>query len=251
MEEWMTVLFVSHGAPTLLIEDDPAKGAMERLGRDLPKPKAILCVSAHWETDAPAVSAATRPETIHDFYGFPEELYRLRYPAPGAPELARRVADLIGAAEDPDQGLDHGAWCPLSLMYPEADVPVAQLAIQHARGPAHHVALGRALRPLREEGVMILASGSATHNLRALAWQGGSTPDWAREFDDWLDTTLRAGAVDDLVDYRSQAPHGAMAHPRDEHLLPIHVAAGAGGKARAVYRGFSKGALSMAAYAFD
>lgn len=247
----MSVVFVSHGAPTLLIEDDPAKEAMRRLGRDLPRPKAVLCVSAHWETDAPAVSAAARPETVHDFHGFPEALYRLQYPAPGAPALARRVAELTGAVEDPSQGLDHGAWCPMMLMYPDADIPVAQLAIQHARGPAHHVALGRALRPLRDEGVLILASGSATHNLRLLAWDGGPVPAWAREFDDWLDGTLRAGAVDDLVAYRTKAPHGALAHPRDEHLLPIHVAAGAGGKARAVYRGFSKGALSMAAYAFD
>lgn len=247
----MSVVFVSHGAPTLLIEDDPAKEAMRRLGRDLPRPKAVLCISAHWETEAPAVSAATKPETIHDFYGFPEELYRLRYPAPGAPALARRAAELVGAAEDPDQGLDHGAWVPMMLMYPDADMPVAQLAIQHALGPKHHVALGRALKPLRDEGVMILASGSATHNLRALSWQGGATPAWAREFDDWLDATLKAGAVDELVDYRTKAPHGAIAHPRDEHFLPIHVAAGAGGKAKAAYRGFSKGALSMSAYVFD
>lgn len=247
----MSVVFVSHGAPTLLIEDEPAKDAMRRLGRELPRPKAVLCISAHWETDAPAVSTAARPETIHDFYGFPEELYRLRYPAPGAPALGRRAAELTGAATDETQGLDHGAWVPMTLMYPDADMPVAQLSIQHALGPAHHVRLGRALKPLRDEGVMILASGSATHNLRLLSWQGGPTPAWARDFDDWLDRTLGAGAVDDLIDYRTKAPHGATAHPRDEHFLPIHVAAGAGGKARAAYRGFAKGALSMAAYVFD
>ncbi|MBM3554161.1 MAG: dioxygenase [Alphaproteobacteria bacterium] len=243
-------VFVSHGAPTLLIEEDPVKAALVDLGRVLPRPKAVLCVSAHWESPAPLASRAPRPETIHDFFGFPRELYELRYPAPGAPDLARRVAGLVpGLGLDAERGLDHGAWVPLMLMYPEADIPATQLSIQHPLGPAHHLALGKALAPLREDGVLILASGSATHNLGALAWGGDEVPAWAREFDDWLDAKIASGAVEDLTGYRARAPHAVAAHPRDEHLLPLFVALGAAtGPGRANYRGFSHGALSMAAY---
>ena len=191
----MPTIFVSHGSPMLILEDVPARAFLASLGKLLPKPKAIIAVSAHWDTDVPAVSLARKPSTIHDFYGFPEALYRLRYDAKGAPELAERVAKLTGAAHDPHRGLDHGAWVPAMLAWPDADIPVFQLSVQPNESPAHHIALGRKLGPLREEGVLVMGSGSATHNLRALvrgAREAEPEP-WAKAFDDWLADTLEKG----------------------------------------------------------
>src|SRR5687768_16572976 len=176
-------VFVSHGAPTLAVEENDTTVFLKELGGRLGRPKAIVCVSAHWNTGEPAVSAAERPETIHDFGGFPQELYRIRYPAPGAPALAARVAELLDdagveCAVSHERGLDHGAWVPLRLMFPEADVPVTQLSIQPRKDPRHHFKLGRALAPLREEGVLLLATGSVTHNLSRLTFSG-PPPEWA------------------------------------------------------------------------
>jgi len=252
----MPTIFVSHGAPTLILDDVPARAFLASLGRQLPRPKAIIAVSAHWDTDVPAVSLARKPETIHDFYGFPEALYRLHYNAPGAPELAERVAKLTGAAHDPHRGLDHGAWVPAMLGWPEADVPIFQLSVQPEESPAHHIALGRKLECLREEGVLVMGSGSATHNLRALVRGGGELePEpWAKAFDDWLAETLEKGDEAALADYRAQAPYAREAHPTDEHFLPLHVAygaAGEGARGRALHRSFTLGNLSMASYAFE
>lgn len=256
----LPTIFVSHGAPTLLGEDVPARDFLAGLGRGLPRPNAILVVSAHWETPAPRVTTASRPETIHDFYGFPEDLYRLQYPAPGATETALRAVALLAAAgfaaaADPERGLDHGAWVPLRLAYPEADIPVTQLSIQPAEGPLHHVAMGRALAPLRAENILILASGGATHNLRELAWNSPDEPPaWARAFDEWLAATLAAGDEAGLIDYRARAPQAVRAHPRDEHLLPLLVAFGAGGvgaRGTRLHAGFTHGPLSMAAFRFE
>jgi len=251
----MPTLFVSHGSPTLILEDAPARAFLATLGQQVPRPKAIVAVSAHWNTDKPTVSLAARPETIHDFYGFPHALYRLHYDAPGAPELAARVAELTGALRDPAYGLDHGAWVPAMLGWPEADIPIFQLSVQPQLGPAHHIALGRKLAPLREEGVLILGSGSTTHNLRRLVRGGpAAKPEpWAVAFDDWLAETLEKGDEAALADYRSRAPNAREAHPTDEHFLPIHVAFGAAGEGahgRALHRSFTLGNLSMASYAF-
>lgn len=251
----MPTIFVSHGAPTLILEELPARAFLVSLGRLLPRPKAIVAVSAHWETDMPAVSLAPRPATIHDFYGFPEPLYRLRYAAPGAPELAERVAVLAGAAHDPHRGLDHGAWVPAMLAWPEADIPIFQLSVQPASSPADHIALGRSLASLREAGILVMGSGSATHNLRALVRGGRSAaPEpWAQAFDNWLAETAAAGDEVGLADYRQRAPFAREAHPTDEHFLPLHVAfgaAGAGAQGLALHRSFTLGNLSMAAYAF-
>jgi 4,5-DOPA dioxygenase extradiol len=251
-------VFVSHGAPTLVLEDLPARHFLAKLGEELPRPKAILCVSAHWETDQTTVSTAERPETIHDFYGFPEQLYRMRYPAPGAPDLAREAAGLLRQAgfvctEDPQRGLDHGAWSPLILIYPDADVPVTQLSIQPGRGPEHHLAVGHALAELPDQGVLILASGGAVHNLGQFRVDRHNAADWAIAFEDWLTQRLAAGDAAALAKYAGLS-EGAKAHPTDDHFLPLFVALGAAGegaRGRALHRSFAHGSLAMSAYAME
>jgi 4,5-DOPA dioxygenase extradiol len=256
-------VFVSHGAPTLAMERNDAVDFLRTLGLKLGCPRAILCVSAHWGTRVPTVSAAERPETIHDFGGFPEALYRMRYEAPGAPRLAARVSELLAGADiesqvSSDRGLDHGAWVPLMLMYPEADIPVTQLSVQPQDSTISHFRLGQALAPLRREGVLVLATGSATHNLSRIG--GGSVPpDWAAQFDDWLYRKILDGSYEELMNYRQLAPHSHLAHPTEEHLLPLFVAMGAGTDTNALgegahdqnlFRGWTHGSLSMAAYSF-
>ncbi len=251
----MPTLFVSHGSPMLYLEKDvPARTFLASLGALGPKPQAIVAVSAHWNTERPAVSVTARPETIHDFYGFPDALYRLHYDAPGAPELARRVAELTGAVPA-EYGLDHGAWVPALLAWPAADIPIFQLSVQPYMSPAHHIALGRKLAALRDEGILVMGSGSATHNLRRLLrGQHGAPPEpWAKAFDDWVAATVEKGDEEALATYREQAPHARDAHPTDEHFLPLHVAfgaAGPGAHGKALHRSFTSGNLSMAAYAF-
>ena len=256
----LPAVFVSHGAPTLAVEQNHTVDFLKRFGKEIGRPEAILCVSAHWNTEVPAVSGSESPETIHDFGGFSEELYRMRYPAPGAPLLAKRVRGLLDDAGlactvSPERGLDHGAWVPLKLIYPEADVPVTQLSVQPLLGTEHHYRMGRALAPLRKEGVLILATGSATHNLSRIG-RGEVPPEWAKEFDEWLFRKISEGALEDLLDYRRLAPHAAVAHPTDEHLLPLFVAMGAGSgestvRGQSLHRGWTWGSLSMAAYGFD
>lgn len=253
----LPAVFVSHGAPTLAVDRNDTAEFLKRLGGELGRPEAILCVSAHWNTAAPAVSGAERPETIYDFGGFSEELYRIRYPAPGAPHLAGRVRELLGGAGlactvSPTRGLDHGAWVPLRHIYPGADISVTQLSVQPSLGTEHHFRMGQALAPLREEGVLILATGSATHNLSRIG-RGEAPPEWAREFDEWLYERIDGGALGELLDYRRLAPHASVAHPTDEHLLPLFVALGAGGaeaRGQSLHRGWTYGSLSMAAYGF-
>jgi len=257
----MPVLFVSHGAPTLPLEPGNTGSAWRKLGEQMPKPSSILMISAHWESRIPTVSRAVHPETIHDFSGFPAELYTLQYPAPGAPEMAQSAALALQQAGIPAQlddkhGLDHGAWVPLSLMYPRADIPVAQLSLQPDKDPAWHIALGKALRPLREQGVLIVGSGSITHNLRALFKhpQSAPAPEWVTEFCDWMAEKIEAGDMDELSDYRVRAPHAAQNHPSDEHLLPLFVALGAADKidsAQHLNRVMTYGLLAMDAWLFD
>lgn len=255
-------LFVSHGAPSLAIERNDTVEFLRKLGTELDRPRAILCVSAHWGTHMPMVSAAAKPETIHDFGGFAEELYRMRYRARGAPEVAARTAALlkdagIEAQVSPDRGLDHGAWVPLLLMYPSADIPVTQLSIQPQAGTAAHFRMGQALSPLRREGVLVLATGSATHNLSRLGREG-VTPEWAAQFDEWLYQKITGCDVEELLNYRELAPYSQLAHPTDEHLLPLFVAMGAGSDGasgektcgQSLHRGWTHGSLSMAAYSF-
>lgn len=257
----MPTLFVSHGAPTLPIEPGETGVAWQKIAAQLPKPVAILMISAHWETDIPTISSAIQPETIHDFSGFPPALYQLQYPAPGAPELAQTAAETLQQAGIPVQlsnthGLDHGAWVPLSLMYPAADIPVTQLSLQPNQNPSWHIALGRALKPLREQGVLIVGSGSITHNLRAIFQyrQGDPVPQWVTEFCDWMAEKIQAGDLDALSDYRRLAPYAAQNHPTDEHLLPLFVALGASNEtisAQHLNRVMTYGFLAMDVWLFD
>jgi 4,5-DOPA dioxygenase extradiol len=254
-------VFVSHGSPDLPMHSCAARDFLMQLGKHLGKPQAVLCISAHWLSRHPVVSAAKQPSTIYDFFGFPQQLYQMGYPAPGAPGLASRVTKLLNAAgfncqEQGDRGLDHGAWEPLMLMYPDADIPVTQLSLQPNHGVTHHLLLGQALEPLRHEGVLVLCSGSTTHNLRAFGSYSfdAAPPQWVTEFDDWLAGAVIGGNVDDLLDYRRLAPHATRNHPSDEHLLPLFVAMGAGGlqaKGTQIHSSFTYGVLSMAAYAFS
>ena len=257
-DKTLPVLFLSHGSPMLPFEEIPARDFMAGLGARLPRPEAILCISAHWETPAPAVSTVREPETIHDFYGFPEALYRIAYKAPGAPALAERTQALLNAAglptsTDASRGLDHGAWNPLLLAYPKADVPVTQLSIQAHLDPAHHAKVGRALQALRREGVLVLASGGAVHNLRQFHVDREKPAPWALSFEAWLADRIAAGDEKALLSYRQDRPDGRQAHPRDEHLLPLFVALGAGGGAagRPLHRSFAHGSLAMDAFAWD
>jgi 4,5-DOPA dioxygenase extradiol len=253
-------LFLSHGAPTLPLDDCPARDFLKTLGETLPRPKAVLVASAHWDNAAPSVNAVAVNETIHDFYGFPKALYEMQYAAPGSRALAQRTGELLAKAgfksgTDAGRGLDHGAWVPLMLMYPNADIPVVQLSIQTPLGPEHHVRLGEALAPLRAEDVLIIGSGSFTHNLRAMdrGRLNGPEAAWSREFSDWIHAGLNEGRLADLVAYRSLAPHGAQAHPTEDHFMPLFVALGAGGadaKAERLHESATFGSLRMDAYAF-
>ena len=257
----MPVLFISHGAPTVPLEPGDTGAAWRKLGEQLPRPSAILVISAHWESSVPTVSSAARPETIHDFYGFPDKLYTLQYPAPGAPDMAQSAATALQQAGIPVQfddthGLDHGAWVPLSLMYPAADIPVAQLSLQPDKDPAWHFGLGRSLRPLREEGVLIIGSGSITHNLRAVFQhaEGAPAPGWVTEFCDWIAERIQSGDIGALSDYRNRAPHAKQNHPTDEHLLPLFVALGASDKpagAQRLNQVMTYGLLAMDMWLFD
>ncbi len=258
MDQRLPALFVSHGAPTLPFESVPARDFLARLGDSLPRPRAILVVSAHWETAVPTVNAVAVNDTIHDFSGFPREMYALRYPAPGSAALAERVNALLGdagfaATTDTQRGLDHGAWVPLMLAYPAHDIPVVQLSVQAHLGPQHHLRLGEALAPLRDEGVLILASGSFTHDLSSWRSHAGQPePAWVTDFAHWFDAALAEGRTDDLAAYRALAPNAARNHPTEEHLLPLFVALGAGGSAPTVERLHSSttyAELRMDAYA--
>jgi 4,5-DOPA dioxygenase extradiol len=251
-------VFISHGSPMHALQPGAAGEAWKAIALRLPRPRAILIASAHWETNLPMLTGAEKPETIHDFYNFPEPLYRLRYPAPGAPELARRAQSLpkeagFTAGIDGCRGLDHGAWSPLLYMYPEADIPVVQISLQPALGPRHHVNVGRSLRKLSEEGILVIGSGHMTHNLRDWARGQGQPAPYAREFQGWVFDKLKEKDIESLVDYRSRSPHGARAHPTDEHFLPLFFALGAAAESaqpERVYDAIDSGVLAMDAYVF-
>jgi 4,5-DOPA dioxygenase extradiol len=261
MKASLPTLFLSHGSPMHAVEPGPAGRAWAAIAHALPRPRAVLIASAHWETSVPMLTGNPTPQTIHDFGGFPDELFRLRYNAPGDPALAAQGVALLKAAGitagiDGCRGRDHGAWVPLRWMYPDADIPVVQLAIQPEFGAAHHLRIGRALAPLAADSVLVIGSGHTTHNLRD--WMSNPRRQeplrYAQAFAAWLHDRLNAHDIESLIEYRELAPDAARAHPSEEHFLPLFVALGAAGDDAKVERfvdGFEAGALSMDSYRFD
>lgn len=252
-------LFISHGAPTLPIEDIPARKFLEELGKKYGEVKAVLCISAHWMTLTPTVNVVEKQETIHDFYGFPPELYQLDYPARGEVELAKKTATMIVDSGlpceiDHTRGLDHGAWVPMMLMYPEADVPVFQLSIQQHMDPEKHHVLGRAIESLRYEGVLILGSGGAVHPLGYAPLRPGlETDQWALDFDSWLTKSVEQGDEDAIKNYSRVSPYPERAHPYPDHFMPLLTsmgAAGEGAKGKIIHHSWYWGDLGMGAYEF-
>ena len=257
----LPALFLSHGSPMLAIEDSPAGRFLDDLGGALPRPRAIVVASAHFIAGTPSIGAAVQPATVHDFGGFPEPLYRIRYPAPGDPalaaDIARRFADAALAPNPrPSQGIDHGVWGPLRRMYPQAGISVVPISVDPGGSAAQHFALGRALASLRDEGVLVIGSGGFVHNLGDLDWghKDAPMPDWAAAFADWMRGRLHAHDLDALLDWERQAPHARRAHPTVEHLMPLFVALGAGtadAPVRSLHRSHEFGSLALDAFAFD
>jgi 4,5-DOPA dioxygenase extradiol len=242
----------------LALEPGDSGPALARLADGMPKPRAIVIVSAHWESQDLLVNGNPQPETWHDFGGFPAALFAVQYPAPGLPDLSAHVAEKLSAAGlpariDSKRPFDHGVWVPLSLMYPRADIPVVQISLPSRQGPAFQTQVGRALASLRDDGVLIIGSGSITHNLRELDWHAGpeSVEPWAKAFRDWMIEKLASNDEAALHDYRKLAPHAVRSHPSDEHLLPLYFARGAGGEFSVAHQGFTMGALGMDIYRFE
>jgi 4,5-DOPA dioxygenase extradiol len=257
----LPTLFLSHGSPMHGINAGPAGEVWAALAQAIPTPTAALMVTAHWETNLPMLSGNPRPSMIYDFGGFPDALYRIKYAAPGAPDIAERAVSLLKAANmtaavDGCRGMDHGTWVPLLKMFPQANVPIIQLSVQPTLGTAHHYRVGRALAALRGDNVLMVGSGHITHNLRD--WMAGNLGsgenNYAQEFQAWMFDRIVAHDIDSLLAYRELAPHAARAHPSEEHLLPLFVALGAAGDGYAVERvfaGFEGAALAMDAYRFS
>ncbi|MCB1478368.1 MAG: dioxygenase [Rhodobiaceae bacterium] len=258
----MPTLFVSHGAPDIVLRDMAARDFLKSYAGRIAKPKAILVVSAHFETDGVAIVTDPKPGTVYDFGGFDPRLREIVYGAPGEPAIAERAAGLLEAAgfgvdRVPSRGFDHGVWTPLALLFPDADVPVVQMSVSPHRDAAWHFALGQAIEPLRDEGVLIIGSGAVTHNLAAF-FTGGFTTEsaaepWVLAFAEWLAERIQAGDTKALVRYREQAPFARENHPTQEHLLPLFVALGAGGAGVAgerLHASVDLGVIAMDAYAF-
>ena len=229
----MPALFIGHGSPINAIEDTEFSRAWAEVARALPKPKAVLCVSAHWETQGTRVTAMEQPRTIYDFHGFPPALYQKRYPAPGSPEVARLAQGLVQKAPiqlDSEWGLDHGAWAVLCRMFPEADVPVIQLSLDNHKDPAAHYELGRELKALRRKGVLIVGSGNIVHNLREIEWED-TAYDWALEFDARLKELILSGDHRSIIDYSKLGRSARLAVPTPEHYLPLLYVLGTGDEA--------------------
>jgi 4,5-DOPA dioxygenase extradiol len=251
----MPALFVGHGSPTNALESNAYTAGWRALGTSLPRPRAILAVSAHWYTRGTFVTANPVPPTIHDFGGFQQALYEVSYPAPGSPALAAELVGLLapfGAREASDWGLDHGTWSVLVHTYPRADIPIVQLSIDATRPPDFHYALGQALARLRREAILVFGSGGVVHNLRRLARSGPAvTPPWAQEFDDWVRACVASGAHAPLVAYESRGESAALSVPTPEHYLPLLYVLGTQQPGEAVtvpVSGFDLGSLSMTSF---
>lgn len=251
-------LFLGHGAPDLPLSDHPAKRHLEGLAAQLPRPRAILVISAHWEAAVPTLGTTPAPDTVYDFTGFSRELYAMRYPARTDARLVAEVEDLLASAgipyaKDPQRGYDHGAWVPLILSYPNADVPVVQLSLEHRAPAERHLAVGAALAPLRARGVLIIGSGATVHNLMTITREGTAPPPWATGFDALVHDAVIKGDLRTLQACPSSPAIGRQAHPTPEHYWPLLVAMGAGSPGtggRRIHHSFSYGSISMACFAF-
>ncbi len=251
----MPVIFVGHGNPMNALRSNSWTRGWAALGKSIPRPKAVLCASAHWYIPGTRVTAIDRPRTIHDFGGFPRELFEIEYPAPGDPELASRVQALlstVGAGSDQGWGLDHGTWSVLYHMFPDADVPVVQVSIDRGKAPSFHYEIGRMLKPLREEGILILGSGNVVHNLRAYNWEQPNAPafDWASRFEEKVRRILASGKDASIIDFEGLGPDAALAVPTPDHYLPLLYVLGSRKEGDAVsfpVEGFDGGSMSMLA----
>jgi len=249
----MPALFIGHGSPMNAVEDNEFSRAWSKAGRSLPRPKAILCISAHWETKGTQVTAMEKPKTIYDFYGFPPELYAVQYPAAGSPNLARRIQELVKPVEvvqDLSWGLDHGAWSVLCRLFPQADVPVVQLSLDRSISPQAHYDLGQQLGALRKEGILIVGSGNVVHNLGRIAWEDTAL-DWANEFDDAVRNWILAGDHEALIRYQAQGPLAALAINSAEHYKPLLYVLGAARPGESVHFFVEKvtlGSISMRSF---
>ena len=258
-------LFISHGSPDIAIANTEAHAFLKAYAHDMPRPDAIIVVSAHFECGGVAVTGDAQPVTVHDFGGFEPKLFDIQYNAPGCPSLAERVACLmhgngLAAGVVDNHGFDHGTWVPLCLMYPDADIPVVQVSIHPQAGPEHHHKLGRALAPLRKENILVIGSGSMTHNLKEAisALRDGdrqaAMPPWVSQFVDWMQDKIEAADESALLAYRDRAPFAVKNHPTDEHLMPLFSAIGAAGNgwsANKLHGSSDFGVLAMDAYAFS
>ncbi len=257
-ENTIAPVFFAHGAPTLALRDTPASRFLKGFSQSLPRPRFILILSAHWETDRLKMTAAGPLRTYHDFLGFPQELYQIRYPAVATPESVAEVQELLAGAGFPveldhTRGLDHGAWGPLFLAYPAADIPVVQLSLPINSTPKDVYDLGSAVASLATSGVLIAGSGGTTHNLRAIGPDGSQVPDWASDFDTWLDRGLSGGSIK-YFDNLEEAPDFRQNHPTAEHLLPVFFPFGAAGdriQTKLLHRSYEYGSISMSYYRFS
>ena len=257
----MPSIFISHGPPSIVLTDLPVTRFFENLSHMVQKPRAILVISAHFEAAWPLVTTAAHMTTIHDFSG-PMPLFSLQYPVNGDTELAEQVISMfmesgINAAGERQRGLDHGAWIPLLLAYPEKDIPVIQLSVETNESPIYHYELGKIIAPLRDQGVLIMGSGGAVHNLDDVYNYDIDSPpsEYATAFDYWLELAINGGTIRHLLDYEKSAPYSALAHPYPaEHFLPLFVslgAAGSGSRGLTIHKSFLYGSLSMAAYLWE
>lgn len=258
-------VFISHGSPDIAIADTEARAFLQNFAANAPRPEAIVVVSAHFEAGGVAITGDAKPVTVHDFGGFAPELYEIQYKAPGCPSLATRLACLmhasgLAAGVVRDHGFDHGTWVPLSLMYPDADIPVVQVSVDPHAGPSHHFQLGRSLAPLRGENILVMGSGSITHNLKeafAVLRSGerdAAVPPWVAQFVAWMETRIAASDTEALLSYRQRAPYAVENHPTDEHLMPLFAAIGAAGEnwnGSKLHGSTDFGVLAMDAYAFS
>jgi 4,5-DOPA dioxygenase extradiol len=252
----MPSLFISHGAPSIAVEEDDFTRAVASFGNSLRGARAVAVVSAHWQARGVRVNAVAHPETIYDFGGFSDELYKIRYEAPGDPALAAEIAALLGGAPlEESRGWDHGLWVPMRILLRDANIPIVEIAQPYPTTPAELLRIGQALAPLRDRGIVVAGSGGIVHNLRAihLADKNAPVDDWAHEFDDWFATHLAVRDLDTLTRYRDLAPHANLAVPTPEHFEPLFVALGASRETDSltmIYEGFHYGNLSMRTFAF-